>query len=52
MAKASSKSDATPTKDPAGGLTAAGRAKFARDEGAHLKPGVTKRVSAMSPDER
>ena len=29
-------------KDPAGGLTAAGRAHFAETEGAHLKPGVKK----------
>jgi hypothetical protein len=31
---------ARPRKDPKGGLTAAGRAHFARTEGAHLKPGV------------
>src|SRR5215475_9655365 len=30
-------------KDPKGGLTAAGRKAFARSEGAHLKPGVTKK---------
>ena len=40
-----------PTKDPAGGLTAAGRAKLGRTEGANLKPGVTKAESEMSPDE-
>jgi hypothetical protein len=40
-----------PTKDPAGGLTAAGRAEFARTQGAHLKPGVTKPVSQMTLDE-
>ena len=28
------------TKDPKGGLTAAGRKKFAEKEGAHLRPGV------------
>jgi hypothetical protein len=28
------------TKDPKGGLTAAGRAEFKRKEGSHLKPGV------------
>lgn len=40
------------TKDPKGGLTAAGRAAFARSEGAHLKPGVKKkRVADMSPQE-
>ena len=30
-----------PLKDPAGGLTAAGRQHFAQTEGAHLRPGVT-----------
>ena len=39
------------TKDPRGGLTAAGRKAFARKEGAHLKPGVTKKVSEMTPQE-
>lgn len=39
------------TRDPAGGLTAAGRAEFARTEGAHLKPGVKKKVSEMTPEE-
>ena len=29
-----------PTKDPAGGLTAAGRAFYKQTEGANLKPGV------------
>ena len=29
-----------PLKDPAGGLTAAGRAAFNKKEGSHLKPGV------------
>ena len=29
------------TKDPKGGLTAAGRKKFAQTEGSHLRPGVT-----------
>jgi hypothetical protein len=44
----------TPTareKDPRGGLTAAGRKAFARKQGAHLKPGVTKRASEMTPQE-
>ncbi len=41
-----------PTKDPRGGLTAAGRAAFARSQGAHLKPGVKKqRVADMSPQD-
>lgn len=39
------------TKDPRGGLTAAGRREFARREGAHLKPGVKKRERDMTPDE-
>lgn len=38
-------------KDPRGGLTAAGRKAFAREQGAHLKPGVTKRDSEMTPQE-
>ena len=40
-----------PTKDPRGGLTAAGRKKFEREEGAQLKPGVKKPASKMSPEE-
>jgi hypothetical protein len=35
-------------KDPKGGLTAAGRAAFARKDGSHLKPGVTKSSSEMT----
>lgn len=42
---------AKPTKDPRGGLTAAGRKEFERKEGAHLKPGVKKSVSQMTPEE-
>src|ERR1700742_3705915 len=38
-------------KDPRGGLTAAGRKQFARTEGAHLRPGVTKKTSEMTPTE-
>lgn len=38
-------------KDPKGGLTPAGRAWFRRKEGAHLKPGVTKPQSEMTPTE-
>ena len=41
-AKKASKKKAA--KDPKGGLTAAGRAEFARKDGSHLKPGVTKVV--------
>jgi hypothetical protein len=40
-----------PTKDPHGGLTAAGRRELARTEGAHLKPGVKKRERDMTPAE-
>jgi hypothetical protein len=36
----SRKTTKRPTKDPKGGLTAAGRAEFKRKEGANLKPGV------------
>ena len=35
-------------EDPRGGLTAAGRKAFARKEGAHLKPGVTRKESEMT----
>jgi hypothetical protein len=38
-------------KDPRGGLTAAGREAFARKQGAHLRPGVTKKESEMTPQE-
>ncbi|WP_249158500.1 DUF6321 domain-containing protein [Bradyrhizobium jicamae] len=38
-------------KDPRGGLTAAGRKAFAKKQGAHLKPGVTKKESDMTPQE-
>jgi hypothetical protein len=38
-------------KDPRGGLTAAGRKAFARKQGSHLKPGVTKKASEMTPQE-
>jgi len=38
-------------KDPKGGLTAAGRKAFAKKDGSHLKPGVTKKLSEMTPTE-
>ena len=44
-------SKAAKTRDPKGGLTAAGRAAFKRKEGANLKPGVKKTMSEMTPDE-
>ena len=55
-AKAGGKAKATvtvgpKTKDPQGGLTAAGRAAFERRDGAHLKPGVVKPESEMTPEE-
>ncbi len=40
-----------PTKDPRGGLTAAGRAEFKRTQGAHLKPGVKKARKDMTPED-
>ncbi|MFT4119974.1 DUF6321 domain-containing protein [Bradyrhizobium sp.] len=51
-AKSSRKrSAAAREKDPQGGLTAAGRKAFARKQGAHLRPGVTKTESEMTPQE-
>jgi hypothetical protein len=41
----------TREKDPKGGLTAAGRLAFARRDGSHLKPGVTKPLSEMTPQD-
>ena len=46
-----SRAKAERTKDPRGGLTAAGRAEFARKQGAHLKPGVKKAAAEMTPTE-
>jgi hypothetical protein len=47
--KVSRKTSATRReKDPRGGLTAAGRKKFAQTQGAHLRPGVTKTISEMT----
>ena len=40
-----------PLKDPAGGLTAAGRAKFRATQGARLRPGVTKPDAEMTPED-
>jgi Domain of unknown function (DUF6321) len=45
------KSASAREKDPKGGLTAAGRKAFARKQGSHLKPGVTKPESEMTPQE-
>ncbi|CCD97742.1 DUF6321 domain-containing protein [Bradyrhizobium sp. STM 3809] len=38
-------------KDPRGGLTAAGRRAFAERDGAQLRPGVTKAMSEMTPQD-
>lgn len=38
-------------KDPRGGLTAAGRRAFAEKDGSHLRPGVRKSISEMTPTE-
>jgi len=45
------KKSARREKDPRGGLTAAGRQAFARKDGSHLKPGVTKKSSDMTPSD-
>jgi hypothetical protein len=50
-APAAKRAKATPTKDPKGGLTAAGRKAFAERDGAHLKPGVKKAANEMTPEE-
>lgn len=39
------------TKDPKGGLTAAGSRAYRRKEGAHLRPGVKKTKSKMTLSE-
>lgn len=39
------------TRNPKGGLTAAGRRELRRKEGAHLKPGVKKPQGQMTPPE-
>lgn len=41
-----------PYRDPRGGLTAAGRAKYKREEGANLKPGVKNYSSASTADKK
>jgi hypothetical protein len=38
-------------KDPKGGLTRKGREYFRKVQGSHLKPGVKKNVSEMTPEE-
>jgi hypothetical protein len=39
------------TRNPGGGLTAAGRAEFRRKQGSHLKPGVKKKAGDMTPED-
>ena len=39
------------TKDPKGGLTAAGRVAFKASDGSQLKPGVKKPLKDMTPEE-
>ncbi|HXH42596.1 MAG TPA: DUF6321 domain-containing protein [Bradyrhizobium sp.] len=50
-AKSSKRVASAREKDPRGGLTAAGRKSFARKQGAHLRPGVTKKQSEMTLQE-
>ena len=50
-AKKAKKKAGSPEKDPRGGLTAAGRKAFAKKDGSHLKPGVMKKASEMTPVE-
>lgn len=50
-AKTARKHSGSREKDPQGGLTAAGRKAFADRDGSHLKPGVTKAASEMTPQE-
>jgi hypothetical protein len=45
------RSGAAVEKDPQGGLTAAGRKAFAKKDGSHLKPGVTRKASEMTPSD-
>ena len=45
------RSSKTPEKDPRGGLTASGRKAFAKRDGSHLKPGVMKKASEMTPSD-
>ena len=50
--KSARKKSAKPReKDLEGGLTAAGRKAFAKKDGSHLKPGVTKKSSEMTPSD-
>src|SRR6202012_4745035 len=50
-ARRKSSSHRAPRKDPKGGLTSEGRAWFERRTGSHLKPGVKKPQSEITPQE-
>ena len=49
--KKTKRTHAQRTKNPHGGLTAAGRIEFARKQGSHLKPGVKAHGANMSLDD-
>ena len=49
--RSASEREKDPEKDRKGGLTAAGRAAFARKDASHLKPGVRKKLSDMTPQD-
>jgi Domain of unknown function (DUF6321) len=49
--KSARKKTSAGEKDPHGGLTAAGRKAFAKKDGSHLKPGVTRKMSEMTPSD-
>lgn len=51
LGKKAAKKSRRPEKDPQGGLTAEGRKAFARKQGSHLKPGVMKKASEMTPQD-
>ena len=50
--RAAAKRRREPEKDPAGGLTAAGRAAFARKDGSHLRPGVKGKADTPEKQKR
>jgi hypothetical protein len=48
---AASRGKGSNQKDPAGGLTAQGRVAFRRKQGSHLRPGVRRPDSKLTPEE-
>ena len=50
-AKKTAAKKASVSRDPKGGLTAAGRAAFAAKDGSRLRPGVRKPAAEMTPEE-